>query len=678
MKIFQMSITGILLMVYLSAGAQTKFEKKQVVQSFTGPAGLFAGDINGDRIPDIAAGSGTFGLFVITNDLKGSGKWNVIKADDKFGACIAVFIIDMDKDNLNDIVAGSWDTGEIAWYRNTGDPSVWIKNTIARNFTQAHEVFVTDMDRDGDNDVLGAGAGNNQIAWWRNDGGNPGVWTPQVLSNHFMGARSVAAADLDLDGDVDVAGASLNGNEVTVWMNNGGNPFTWTEVTLTATFTGSHRVQIADMNNDHLPDILATAYSVNTIAWWANPGAIQGNWNRNIVDNALPGAVIGTAVDLDLDGDPDVVGTGQPGNRVAWYENTGEPQRPWKKNEVESSFGGPWPLCIADFDADGDPDFAVGGNSANEIRWYENIQEGRITRLLNTSTGQYPVRIFLPPGLTEKTKAYIALPYSGDSLASGRLRDMLIGLSESAGGVVFVPEYPNQGPPFFNPSDEELLNKILEESADWFPVNQDSVYLIGFESNGLETVRSGMLHPDKWLGIIPFNPLLPELPLNQFQDYPDIPVCLCSGTLHADRGNHSDLVNRINERFGKALLVNLDNTAGEILVDDFTDRLVDCKTFIDTVRGSASATGKLMVVKPVRIYPNPADESLFIEIPFEGQTSAILEIRSATGIPVLAQKIEPGLTHLDLNPLNLAAGLYFLTVRQENHLWRDKLFLNRH
>ncbi|MBK9461508.1 MAG: VCBS repeat-containing protein [Sphingobacteriales bacterium] len=68
-------------------------------------------------------------------------------------------------------------------------------------------VYAADLDNDGDMDVLSASSGDDKIAWYENDGsGNFG--TQQIITTDANGATSVYAADLDNDGDMDVLSAS--------------------------------------------------------------------------------------------------------------------------------------------------------------------------------------------------------------------------------------------------------------------------------------------------------------------------------------------------------------------------------------------------------------------------------------------------------------------------------------
>ena len=68
------------------------------------------------------------------------------------------------------------------------------------------------MDNDGDLDILSASANDDTIAWYENlgDTDDDGIldWTAADIATSADGARSVFAADIDNDGDMDVISAS--------------------------------------------------------------------------------------------------------------------------------------------------------------------------------------------------------------------------------------------------------------------------------------------------------------------------------------------------------------------------------------------------------------------------------------------------------------------------------------
>ncbi|SVB73915.1 uncharacterized protein METZ01_LOCUS226769, partial [marine metagenome] len=76
-----------------------------------------------------------------------------------------------------------------------------IAHTISDSAHEARSVSAADIDGDGDMDVL---AGHNNIAWYENDGSES--FTTHTIST--SAASSVYAVDLDGDGDMDVVGSS--------------------------------------------------------------------------------------------------------------------------------------------------------------------------------------------------------------------------------------------------------------------------------------------------------------------------------------------------------------------------------------------------------------------------------------------------------------------------------------
>ncbi|MEE4355026.1 MAG: FG-GAP-like repeat-containing protein [Desulfococcaceae bacterium] len=113
-------------------------------------------------------------------------------------------------------------------------PQVWAvevpfsgKITIGAGFDGAESVFAADVDGDGDMDVLGAAYDADEIAWWENIAGDASTWIKHSIDNMFDGAKSVSAADLDNDGDMDILGAAYLGDKVAWWENTVGDGSQW-------------------------------------------------------------------------------------------------------------------------------------------------------------------------------------------------------------------------------------------------------------------------------------------------------------------------------------------------------------------------------------------------------------------------------------------------------------------
>jgi len=74
-------------------------------------------------------------------------------------------------------------------------------------------------------------------------------------------------------------------------------------------------------------------------------------------------------VDLDGDGDPDLLATSQSTNKVVWFENLGGHYGVLQP--LDDDAGYQWPVSAGDVDGDGDPDVVAAGGVEN-VAWYRN------------------------------------------------------------------------------------------------------------------------------------------------------------------------------------------------------------------------------------------------------------------------------------------------------------------
>jgi hypothetical protein len=351
------------------------FIENMVDDNAHGSACLYACDLDGDGDNDVLGALIEENSIVMwRNDGGDPISWTEQVVGSYFYSAHSVYATDIDGDQDNDIVGAAY-SGEIAWWRNNGgDPIAWTKQVITVGFDEAHEVFAEDVDGDGHIDVLGAASASNVFAWWRNDGSDPINWTQHVIDDNSNTPKSVCAADLDGDQDIDVAGASILDDKVTWWRNDGGDPITWTEFVVNDRFYGAHRVQAVDIDGDGDIDLLGAAYFENEIAWWRNDGGDPINWWEQQIGAGMTRACIAFATDLDGDSDMDVLGTAQNRNQLAWWRNDGGDPIIWTKYVIDNDFYRVWPLYACDLDGDQKPDVMAGSsyNGTNEVKWWKN------------------------------------------------------------------------------------------------------------------------------------------------------------------------------------------------------------------------------------------------------------------------------------------------------------------
>jgi len=195
----------------------------------------------------------------------------------------SVYAADLDGDGDLDVLSAGAD--EIAWYANDGTGGFGAQQVISTEADYAQSVYAADLDADGDLDVLSASRFGPNIAWYANDGRGQ-FGPQQVISTAaYYEANCVYAADLDSDGDLDVLSAS-NGHpkadcgsndfvtcsEIAWYANDGTGQFGPQQVISTAA-DYPRSVYAADLDGDGDLDVLSASSEDDKIAWYENDTA---------------------------------------------------------------------------------------------------------------------------------------------------------------------------------------------------------------------------------------------------------------------------------------------------------------------------------------------------------------------------------------------------------------------
>ena len=189
-----------------------------------------------------------------------------------------------------------------------------------------------ERDRDGDKDVLVVSQDDNSVFWYRNDGTPAdGGFNKYVINSALSGAYSAQAADIDGDGDLDVVATGSSENDV-VWYANDGSPAgdNWTETIIDADFDRAKMVRAIDLDGDGDKDVVAVSDELDDVSWWLNDGSPGGaNWTEYSIDNNFNGAVSVNAADFDGDGDIDVIAGSNATDGLRWWMSDGTPTAGW-------------------------------------------------------------------------------------------------------------------------------------------------------------------------------------------------------------------------------------------------------------------------------------------------------------------------------------------------------------
>ncbi len=299
----------------------------------------------------------------------------------------SVFAADVDGDGDIDALSASSNDDTVAWYENLdGAGQFGSRRLITQVAKGASSVFAADVDGDGDTDALATSSLNDTIAWFENVDGAGAFGPERRISTAADGARSVVAADLDGDGDVDVLAASSLDDTIAWFENLDGAGTFGPERLISTTADGAASVAVADMNLDGDLDVLCASPLDDTIAWFENLDGAGTFGPERAISTTADGAQSVATGDVDRDGDPDVFAAFD--SVVVWYRNrTGGTFDP---PGIITGLGTTVVVAAADLDGDGDADALVASASLGLIVWVENRRPAATTWTLRTVTDSAP------------------------------------------------------------------------------------------------------------------------------------------------------------------------------------------------------------------------------------------------------------------------------------------------
>lgn len=279
---------------------------------------------------------------------------------------------DVDGDGDLDLIVGPYWLEAPTWTRHEFRPPRTF--SVHRGYSDAFLSYTLDVDQDGWLDVIQFDFPGEAAYWYRNPGERGQYWKRGLV---HPGVRSESPRMVDMDGDG--RDDLLFVNQLTrqvVWLKSPNEPgdTTWTEHVISAPFSEerlgllAHGIGHGDINGDGREDVFVVD------AWFEAPPDPRGTWIEHPAPLGPPSAHM-YALDIDGDGDSDVVGSSAHDYGIWWYEQIrSQDNLAWKQHTIEDRISQTHALVVTDLNGDGFQDlitgkrfFAHNGNDPGEF-----------------------------------------------------------------------------------------------------------------------------------------------------------------------------------------------------------------------------------------------------------------------------------------------------------------------
>jgi hypothetical protein len=286
-------------------------------------------DVDGDGDEDFIGSNNTTFWLECPDDPFSGKPWKYHTIDDEILGTHCLITGDVNQDGVVDLIANSFQKegatpihDSICWFETPAASGKWVRHVFAEKDAPGGNHYMGFGDVNGDTrpDIM-AGAkggegfdGGEWFAWWEQpvDGSDP--WKKHLLSDVEPGASNILPADVNSDGVMDLVASRGHGNGVLLFV---GPDFH--KVEIDSEHYGPHSLFVEDLDQDGDVDIgTCGRHEDSTAVWFENDG--RGFFVKHLIE-ANQGSYDTRAVDMDGDGDLDMLIAGHWSQNILWYEN---------------------------------------------------------------------------------------------------------------------------------------------------------------------------------------------------------------------------------------------------------------------------------------------------------------------------------------------------------------------
>lgn len=289
-------------------------------------------DADGDGDLDFIGSDLTVFWLEVPADPFSGEEWTYRTIDDELLGTHCVVAGDVNGDGVEDLIANSWQTEantpvpySITWLErpeNSHDAKSWVRHIFADRDAPGgnHYMGFGDVNGDGRPDIScgakgGKGfPGGEWFAWWEQSENGSVPWKKHLLSENEPGATNINPVDVNGDGVMDFIATRGHGKGV-LWFE--GPRFRKIEIDTEIDKPHSLSIEDFDLDGD-LDFAVCGSVTDGVAAWYENDGS--GRFEKHVITKNQASYDL-RSVDMDGDGDMDLLNAGHFSKNIVWFEN---------------------------------------------------------------------------------------------------------------------------------------------------------------------------------------------------------------------------------------------------------------------------------------------------------------------------------------------------------------------
>ena len=196
-----------------------------------------------------------------------------------------------------------------------------------------------------------------------------------TIDENMSSPLTTIISDLDNDGMNDVIVGS-SANEIYSYINQGNGSFT--KQLISNSVSSVTGLFVVDIDGDGDKDLLSSLRNDDEVVSWMNDG--NQNFTEVVIDNNLDRAEDVAAADLDGDNDIDLVAVGWQIADLYWYENDGNQN--FTKHLINGALFGATDIHLIDIEGDSDIDILIAAQTRDEISLWVNDGSASFSKIV--------------------------------------------------------------------------------------------------------------------------------------------------------------------------------------------------------------------------------------------------------------------------------------------------------